>query len=320
MKPLFFSAMLALAWTAIAQVDTTRVVATVNGEPIKGEDYYRRMEFLPGVGKISGKNFFEASPGFLTLEQMITERLVYQLAKEKGAMPTDLEVADEYKNRIEDPAYLTNWKASGRKELDLKSQIRFELAQFKIATFGVTITDQELDKHYKDNPSEFTTPKQFKLRVIVVDSATEKSAVDSELAAGKSFSDVASAHSIDAGRAKGGEFGIVPITALQPQTATALSAVKIGSTSIWIESKGGDGSTNEIKFLVEDVIPEKVQELTPAVRRGLRRQLMNDRGAKKNDVQKEMREIRKKAKIDISQPEFADAYKKFIDAYLKDKG
>ena len=75
-----------------SQVDPARVVAVINGEEIKGAEYYRRMEYLPGAGKMLGDRFAEFPPGFMAIEQIITERLVYQLAKQKHCLPTDAEI------------------------------------------------------------------------------------------------------------------------------------------------------------------------------------------------------------------------------------
>ena len=206
---------LVLSSIANAQVDPGRTIATINGDPIVGSEYYRRMEFLPGVGKMSNQAFFEAPPGFLTLEQLITERLVLQLAKQKGVFPSDAEVEAELKFRQEDdPGFVAAWTKGGHTADELKKQVRYELAQFKIQSFGITVTDQEVEKFYKDNPSMYTNPKQAKLRVIVLDDAAKKAAVDKDLGAGKAFADVAKQYSTDASKSLGGEFGTVPIAFL----------------------------------------------------------------------------------------------------------
>ncbi len=304
----------------MGQVDPDRTVATINGTPIKGAEYYRRMEFLPGVGKLMGKSFAEFPPGFLTLDRLFTEKLVTQLAKARGVYPSDLEVAAELKARIQDdPNLLTNWKASGQTEAELNEQIRYELSQFKLATFGVTITDQEVTKFYNEHPTMYTTPKQVKLRVVVVDDPNEKKAVEGELSAGKPFADVAKAHSIDVGRERGGEFGTVPVTVFSDQMSKAIGETKIGQTTPWLQTKSGE-STNYVKFLIEDVIPEKLSPLNDHLKRAIRRQLLTDKGKAKNNLEQEMVEMRKKAKIEISDPAFADVYKKYSDEYLKEKG
>jgi len=155
---------------------------TVNGEEVKGADYYRRMEFLPGVGKRMGAGFTEVPPGLLTIDQMVTDLLILQLAKEKGVYPSDIEVTAEMADRNRDnPDLLDIWKNSGRTEDELKNTIRIEMAQFKIVTFGITVTDQEIDRIYKERASEFLIPKQYKLSVVVVVSVADKAAVEEDL-------------------------------------------------------------------------------------------------------------------------------------------
>jgi len=321
LKLILSAALAALAATAaFGQVDLNRTVVTVNGEDIKGGEYYHRMEYLPGVGKRMGSAYSEFPPGFLTMEQLITEHLVLQLAKEKGALPTDMEVDAEYRVRKDDnPNLDTLWIASGQTMEDLKYQIRLELAKFKIQTFGITITNQEVDKFYKDHPTDYTIPKRMQLRVIVVNTDADRDAVDKALAAGTKFADVASKYSIDISKAGGGEYGTVPETVLSAEVRDAVAATKIGGITTWLTSQA-QGSTDKsyVKFLVEDVKKEELVPLDEKVRRQTRRRLMLDKGAVKNDIEKEMKAMRGKAKIDIKQAEFRDSYKKFIDAYLKE--
>ncbi|MBN9503936.1 MAG: hypothetical protein J0H02_19320, partial [Armatimonadetes bacterium] len=145
MNKLYSLLVVLAAGAAHAQVDTNKTVAIINGEEIKGGEYYHRMEYLSGVGKVSSSGVMEFPPGFLTIEQIITERLILQLAKNKGVYPSDLEVDKELQTRQEEnPKMMENWINSGRSEADLKYMTRLELAQFKISTAGVTVTDQEV--------------------------------------------------------------------------------------------------------------------------------------------------------------------------------
>jgi foldase protein PrsA len=310
-----------LSSIASAQIDPNKTIATINGDPVKGAEYYRRMEFLPGVGKMDNQAFFEAPPGFLTLEQLITERLVVQLAKQKGVFPSDAEVEAELKIRQEDdPNLVQNWTTNGHTMEELKKQVEYDLAQFKLQTQGVTVTDSEVQKFYNDNPSMYTNPKQVKLRVIVVLKEADKAPVDKDLAAGKPFADVAKQYSVDASKAVGGEFGTVPIAFLNTPAKTAVEAVKIGQATAWVQSQTQDNQSRFVKFFLEDVIAEKKMTFDAKLKRQIRQRLMVDRGNVKNDVRKEMNVMRSKAKIEITEPEFADIYKKFVDAYLKQGG
>lgn len=314
------AALFLAAVTSFAQVDPDRLVLTVNGEEIRGTEYYRRMEYLPGVGKPTGRTFSELPPGLLTMDQLITERLVFQLAKQKGVLPTDLEVDAELKVRQqENPNLVTNWTASGRTMDELRYQVRFELAQFKIQTFGVTITNQEVDNHYKTSAAIYTEPKKAKLRVIVVQSEGDRDTVDAALKSGTSFAAAATKYSADVTKANGGEYGTVPYAFLNTQVRDAVQAIKIGESTTWLSVAGSDKPTF-MKFMLEDVIPETKLPLDDNLRRSIRRRLMMDRGTVKNDIQKEMIAMRQSAKIDIKQKEFADAYQKFIQAYLKQGG
>lgn len=301
---------------AAAQVDPNRVVATVNGEEIKGAEYYRRMEYLPGVGRFVGNRFNEFPPGFLTLDTLITERLVLQLAKSKGVLPSDAEVEAEFRYRTEEnPRLLQDALDFGLTKEELMSQIKLDVAQFKVVTFGINITDQEVDEHYRTNPTRFTIPKRLKARVIAVATDAEKAAVTADLQAKKPFADVAKERSRDVTQKIGGDLGLVPIYAFPEVAQAPLGTCKIGATTPWI--KQGEAWTI---YLLEDIKPEEKIPLTPSLRRSIRRELMVVKGGVKNDLKAEMRDLRKLAKIDIKSPEFADAYKKFIEAYLKDGG
>ena len=303
-----------LAASVFAQVDPERVVVKVNGAEVKGQEYYRRMEFLPGVGKRVGQSMMEFPPGFLTLEQLITERLVLQLAREKGVSPTQPEIDAEFNVRMsEDPELLNNWMASGKTKDELEYQIKLNVAEFKLRTAGVTVTDQEVSDFYKANPTMFTIPKRYKLRVIVVGTEDEKKAVDTDLAAGKAFADVAKERSQDITKNVGGDFGKVPANQI-PEGAVrdTITATKIGETTSWIQYQSVWG-----KYLLESIEPEQVEALTTALRRSIRRQMMLQAGSAKNSLSKDMADLRKRSSIEISEKSFASAYQRFVDTYLK---
>lgn len=322
-KAIFAGLLLALAGAAIAQVDAARTVATVNGTEIKGSEYYRRMEFLPGVGRNMGDGFAEFPPGFLTLEQLITEKLIFQLAKDKGVYPSDTEVQAELDYRkSKNPKYGDEWLAGGRTQQELMYEVRFDLAQFKLLTAGIVITDQQVDAFYKDtaNQNMFTLPKQVTLRVIVVRTQADADTVDKDLAAGKQFADVAKAHSVDVTSSQGGDYGTVPLTMMSADVAKSLNALQAGQATEWFASKSIDPVTNQaakFKFLLVKVTPASVQPLTADLRHQIRQQMMMDQGKFKNHIKADLDAMRAKATIDIKEKAFADAYKKFIDAYLK---
>jgi parvulin-like peptidyl-prolyl isomerase len=306
---------LLMATVGMAQIDTSRTVVVINGEEIKGGEYYHRMEYLSGVGKPMNGGVAEFPPGFLTIEQLITERLVLQLAKAKGVLPTDPEVQNEIKIRLEDnPKLLEDWLNSGRTQDELNYTIRLELAQFKISTAGINVTDQEIEQHYKENPRMYTTSKQMKLSVIVVRDDATKAKVDADLKAGKTFSETAKAYSEDVTKGLGGELGTLNYAVLSQTVRASLEGTKIGQTTDWLVTADA-----RIKFLLQDIVAEKKLPLDARLKREIRKRLMMDKGAIKNNVQKEMFDLRSKANIDIKDKAFSEAYNRYIEAYKKDQ-
>lgn len=296
-KSLFLAAVVAGSAFAAAQSDPTKPIATVNGDTIGGLEYFRRMEFLPGFGRMVGGRFVEGWPGYLALQQMINEKLLLQIAKERGVAPKDADIAAELESRLKDsPKLLESLAKVGISKADLEYQVRVDLSEFNIVTQGVNVTDQEVEQHYKDNPSRFTIPKRYKLRLIAV-AAEKKSAVDTALAGGKSFGDVARDMSSDPSALQSGFIGEVPATAFAQPVLTVLDATKIGTATEWLQ-----GNTGWFKFFIEDVKAAEKIPLDANLRKQLRRTLMLDRGRVRNNLEKLMAEARKKAKITVSQP------------------
>ena len=303
-------------------VDQNRIIMVINGEEIKGGEYYRRMEYLPGVGVRSGNNFTEFPPGFLTIQKLIDERITLALAKDRGVYPSDAEVDAEIKLRQEDnPKMLEDWMSAGGNIDELRYQIRVQVATFNIETFGITKTDVEVEDYYQKHPDQYVIPKQLKLRIIAVGSSDDTKVVDQDLAAGKDFAAVAKERSIDITKSIGGEYGTIPEYKLASSSKEALAGVKIGQTTKWLTTAPEGGQGTYLKFLLEDIIPEKKLELDTGLRRAIRRKLMLDAGhIKNNTISKDLDALRAKAKIDIKSQEFADAYQRYLKAYLQQRG
>lgn len=305
-KSLVVLAAAALACLAAAQTPFDKTVVVVNGEEIKAGKYYKRMEVLPGVGRMSEGRFMQAAPGFLTLQQMINETLMLQLAKKKGVAPTDAQVNAEVKERLADnPKLLEAFAAAGMAEEDLRYDVRVQLAQFNVQTMGINIADLEVEKFYKENPTIFTTPKRYKLRVIAVASDEKKASVDAALKAGKAFADVAKEFSEDLSKATGGDVGEVAVTQLAEAVKTAIEGAGKGKATDWIKA-----DNSSIRFFVEDVLPEKVQPYDEKLKRDLRKRLMMDRGGVRNNVAEMMKQMAAEAKIDCPGTLFGEQIKR----------
>lgn len=308
----------AMPFAAIAQdLDPNRVVASVNGDEIKALEYYRRLELF----RPEPQSALVTQPaGFQVLRQMISERIIRQLAKSKGVAPAapqiDARVAELYK---ENPNLKEQLAEAGRTEADVRADFVNQESQFNLLTAGLTITDLQVEKYYKDNPDQFQVPKRYKLRMVAVnDDATAKK-VDDALKAGKPFADVATEMSLDLStKGKGGEYGEVPETALADATKKAIEITPVNSTTTWIQ---GDSATR-VKFMVEAITPGKMIPLDAELKPKLRRRVMLEQGTNRNKatVSKDLEAASESAKVVINIPAFQKLYDQLIDRIRQSKG
>ena len=113
----------AISQAQTSSVDPKRVVATIDGTPITGEEYYHRMERLTGVGTLVGQNYIQMQPGVLTLNQLISEHLLLLVAQERGVAPKDDEVEAAYRDALtQNPSLEKNWLATGQTKEELLHQ------------------------------------------------------------------------------------------------------------------------------------------------------------------------------------------------------
>ncbi len=305
--PLILIASFAVSGFANSQVDNARIVAVINGEELKGAEFYRRMEYLAEIGRIVNNDFVESTPAFWTLERIITEKLIFAVAKQKAVYPSPTEIQNEVALRTADVSAVEIWTASGQTKAELEYQILIQLCQFKIATAGINVTDLEVEKFFKDYPSMFTIPKRHKLRVISVGDDAKKAQVDFQLQSGKSFVEIAKTMSDDLTKASGGDFGAVDITRVNETMRKAIEVTKVGGVTAWL-----DAGQQKLKFLVEEILPAQLQKLDDKLKKSIRRRMMLDRGKVKNDVPKMMLEARNAMKIDIRSKELSSEYDRIM--------
>lgn len=286
-------AALALGTFAMAQVDFTRTVATVNGEAISAPTYYRRMEHLGGFGSLVGDRFVPATPGLLTLQTLINEALMVQLAKSKGVGPTAKEIDDRIAEmRAATPNLDEGMKLLGMTEADLRREAEVYLSEYKVTTMGVNITDLEVEKHYNDNKTRFTTPTTYAIRLLQVTTDAKKQAVDTALAGGADFAKVAQEQGEGTGVADGSELRVAE--ADLGEWKDVLGGLQPGKTSEWVRRE-----RSWVKVKLDSVTPAAVQPLSPELRREIRRELTVTKGAIRNNVAQMMSNMRKQAKLDL---------------------
>lgn len=306
----FLLASLAVAMlTSFATAQDDKPMIVVNGEPILRGNYIKRMEVLPGVGKQVGNQFITLQPGFITLQTLINEMLMLQLAKEKNVLPTEQQITDELNARIaENPDYSKAFTMLGFTQADLRYDLKVQLSEFNLVTMGINIADAQINRFYEDRKADFTLPKRYRLRVIAVNSDDLKKKVDAELASGKAFGAVAREHSVDVStKFDDGKMGDIAEDSLGGEVKTLVTGLKAGQSTSWLKA-----STSELKLFVEAILPAEVIKLDDVLKRKIRRKLMVDRGAVRNDMGKMMAEMRAKARIEYQGSPFDDDIKQMM--------
>jgi len=290
-------------------VQDSKIILRVNGVPITATEYYKRMELLPGVGVYSNGNFIERPPAFITILQLVQDQLILQLAKEQGVAPTESEITQELNIRkAQDSEKYKAFAEFGIGDEELKRQIAIDIAQFKLLTKGVTVTDQQVTEHYNNNKLYYTTPATVKLRVIVVKNAEDKQKVDNSLKS-KSFAEVAKELSTDITKYAGGDLPEVSVAQLPQNVLNEVTRTSPGKDTAWIESEGVFS-----KYRVEKKTDAKQLPLDNKLKERIRRMLMVEIGKRRNNVRQMLDAMRLKAKIEIASP----GLQKLWEAYIRD--
>ncbi|MBA3726312.1 MAG: peptidyl-prolyl cis-trans isomerase [Armatimonadetes bacterium] len=311
MKPHAICLAAVLSVAAGAQfLDPNGVVASVDGDKILNTEYYTRMAYLDDVGTMSNNRFVKVPPAFLTIQRLINERFVMQIAKEKGVAPTSAEVEAELKQRKADnPESLRQFKDLGVSDATIASQVALDLAQFKLLTMGVSITDAQVESHYKLNKGVYVRPAAVKLSVIVVDKPEDKAKVDSALKA-KPFADVAKELSTDITKFAGGGLPEVPIEGIPENLRAVVKKTKAGDKTEWISSEGA-----HLIYLIEKKTDSVQLPLDDKLKKEIKRRMLLVAGQQKNDVQAMVRARAKAAKVTIAAP----GLQKLWDLYTRDQ-
>jgi parvulin-like peptidyl-prolyl isomerase len=288
-------------------VSPDRVMVKVNGQTITGRQYFLRMQVLQDVGKLVGEQFVPASPGFMTLQQLINESLIIQLARQQGVYPSDAELDAEIAKRLKENSKLKEaFTMLGLTDEDFKWDVLVTMCQFRVITKGVNITDFEVENSYKANVgTRYTLPKRFVVRVITVGKAEDQKKVDDALLAGKTWGQVASEFSQDSGKLDEGRFGTFPDSELKGTLRAEIDKIKKGDQTKWISA-----GSMFAKFWLEDVMEKEVIPLDDKLKGQIRQNLLLERGQAKNNISKLLDEMRKGAKIEFTGTPFDESLRK----------
>ena len=330
LKPLLRTALAALAATTFLGAcnrggtsgggDT---VAVVNGEKISTDDYNRYMSQLAQVRVATGQGVVAApvaggTIGFQALEDVIRRQALMQLAKDEGVYPTDADVEAELKFQIaRNPNFLqAATKEKGLSMDAIKNELRVQVAQEKLITKGITVSDDQVDRYIKANPDKFTEPKRVSLLWISVKDPAKKKQVDDALAGSTPFGKVAEQFSeAPNARAVGGHFNpqgqVVDVyNAFSPGLKKLVDDTGENRASDWVKDPGGAW----LKFYVERKTEARKIDITPVIKETVKRAMATERGKKGSDLDRKLQAKILGAKVDIPNKALGDVWKTAVDA------
>ncbi|AOZ88596.1 peptidylprolyl isomerase [Bacillus xiamenensis] len=168
-------------------------IASIGKEKVTRQEWLKKMEDRYGKA---------------TLEQMINQKVVNQLAKENK-----LEVSSKEINRelLMLKAVSNNFYEDGHtSEKEWKEQIRYQILLEQLLTRDAVVSEKEAKSFYEKNKDLYQYDDSYRIRHIVVKTKDEAESVLKDLKGGSSFEAVAAERSIDRYTSPyGGDLGFV---------------------------------------------------------------------------------------------------------------
>jgi len=207
------------------------------------------------------------------LNRLIEQRLMAKAANERG-----LDKDPEFIQRIE----------------DMRQRLLIDALRRKLTTGDTQISDQDVEKYYKDNEKQYHTPEMVRVRNLQVKSDAEARKLIQDLRMNKAkFEDLVAKYSQDeATKGRGGDTGFFPKGSRDPAIEdAAFKLKKEGEISGVIKTAQG--------FFILQLIEKRAEVVRPLdqVREEIKRRINFDkqRDAFNNFLTKE----KEKAKVQI---------------------
>lgn len=231
--------------------DEGDIVAVINDVPITRDEFYARLE---------------SEIGEQVMNQLIAEALVLSV---KDVTVTDEEVnaeIEQIKASYPSAEMFEQAMAQYGLTLDrLAREVRINLILQKLATAGVTITDEEIKTYFENNKESLSMPKQVRSSHILVDSLEEAEMVVAELKDGADFATLAKQVSKDTGSAmQGGDIGFIgPDDPIVTEYLDAVFKMEVGEISAPVKSQFGYHiiKVTEINEAKEAVLEEQKENI-----------------------------------------------------------
>jgi len=204
-------------------------VATVNGVNIGKDKLYDELIKAGGPA---------------TLENLITQELIFQEAEANNVKVTDADVDTEIalikKNFGTDEQFSAALAQYNMTLENLKSDTKMNLTIRKVLEPKTDVTEDEIKQFYDTNKAALGTPEQIQASHILVATKEEAEAILAELKQGGDFAAIAKEKSIDPGsKDNGGDLGLFGKGKMVPEFEAAAFALKINEISGIVQTENG---------------------------------------------------------------------------------
>ncbi len=299
------------------------LAAVVNDEPLTQSEldsYIERKQSvqvvipnLQNAGVLEGQ--VVGSIAYQGLRDLITRRVLLQVAKDEGVFPDakdiDAELAFQMKRR---PDFVRSLTLAGLTLEQIKQDLTVDLAKEHILTKGLKLEPGEVDKYIKDNPKQFQQPEQASLLFILAKDAETKSKVDAELSTGKAFRAVAQKYSQAPNlKQSQGQFPLTVVDQMPKQLQDFVHGNAEGKASGWIKDRD-----QNLIFYIDKKIAAKEVKVDDTMKTFVGRQLLMARGAQAVDLNKRIREKLKTAKITVQLAQLKEPWDQFMKSFTAD--
>ena len=266
-------------------------VAVVDGEEIARTDY----EALISQAKTSYKNQKREFPAagsqeLQTLRNQIVGFLVQREQFEQEAEALEVEVTDEQVDKRlgeiqkqyfggDKKKYEKQLKEQGLTDRQVRNDIRAQLVSEKIfeqVTRDVKVTDDQIEKYYNENKSQYSQPESREVRHILVKTKAQADDLYGQLKGGADFAALAKKFSQDPGsKANGGKLTVSKGQTVAPFDKQAF-ALKTNELSEPVKTEFGF-------HIIQALSEVKAAKTTPLkdVKASIRQQLLQ---TKKNET------------------------------------
>lgn len=275
------------------------VMATVNGETISKDDYISHLERKIQVLVQSQTGPVQAQVAqplnFQALNDLVNQRLLLQMAKQEGVLPTDTDVTNEMMfqtSKRQD--FILALTGQGLTTMDIKNDLKLSLARHKLLSKGVTISDAQVDEFIKKNPKQFENPKLVDITWVVLKNAADKAKVDNDLKTGQTFAIVARTYTV---ATSGAQYPSREFDKFPARMKEVVDKLAENGTSDWLQDKD-----SFVKIHVEKKTPSSKLDIKPWMKIEIQRLLAEQKGSAAMDLDKRLLNVRKAATVVITKP------------------